>query len=509
MLHSNLIKHLLKSVLAGLFAVGAAWAGFLPSVRVDHENRPNYGCFHAAITLGLSPLVSQPVYVVFQDDSMVGMVSKRADILFQKSTDGGATWLAQDLLIKRGNVFACYPDITTDSEGAVYIVYTEGVDNLHSHAYCVRSTDGGATWSASVAMDDNANPTAIGWARIVPDSADNLFAAWNGNHDGLLHIWSSVSTDHGATWSPNVRVDDDTVPMGSYHTDIAVQPATDHYLVVASAPYWIRPGQIGYHSYFYRSTDAGSTFEPGVQLDSFDGYCGQPHVVADAEHIICDYSGSMQASGSTTTTEARTLYSVADTWGSRVPVTKFDSLHASELNGNNLAISPDGRVHVALMIYDFALMADGILYGFSADHGATWSERERVNEDSVDNQSDPDIAVDAAASAYLVWQDGRGNRQTIRFSTNSPLGVEESHKPQATSRKLGATVVRGVLSLGPGSRQHTAYRAELLDAAGRRVMDIFPGANDVNSLAPGVYFVREAASGRRSAVGVRKVIVAR
>jgi hypothetical protein len=32
----------------------------------------------------------------------------------------------------------------------------------------------------------------------------------------------------------------------------------------------------------------------------------------------------------------------------------------------------------------------------------------------------------------------------------------------------------------------------LLDAAGRKVMGLHAGANDVSRLAPGVYFVREA-----------------
>jgi len=87
--------------------------------------------------------------------------------------------------------------------------------------------------------------------------------------------------------------------------------------------------------------------------------------------------------------------------------------------------------------------------------------------------------------------------------------VEESPKPQATSPKPQATVVRAVLNLGVDSRQQTGYRAELLDAAGRKVADLHPGANDVRALAPGVYFVRErlAVGGGRSAV--RKVVVAR
>ncbi|MBN2464017.1 hypothetical protein JXD38_00120, partial [candidate division WOR-3 bacterium] len=52
----------------------------------------------------------------------------------------------------------------------------------------------------------------------------------------------------------------------------------------------------------------------------------------------------------------------------------------------------------------------------------------------------------------------------------------------------------------------TGDRAVLLDAVGRKVMDLVPGANDVRKLAPGVYFVREA---QAQAQAVRKVVVTR
>jgi hypothetical protein len=516
--HIQFIKHLVESALAGLLAVSAAWAGFLPSVRVDRENRPNYGCFHAAVTLAPAPAGSQPVYAVIQDDSMEGMVSIRSDIIFQKSTDGGATWLPQDVLIKRGSVFACYPDVATDSQGAIYVVYTEGTNNLHSHIYCVRSTDAGTTWSTPVTVDDNSNAVPIGWARIVADSAGNLFAAWNGNQTGRISIWSAVSTDRGATWSPNVQVDDDTVPSGCYHTDVAVQPGTNSPLVVASAPYWSGPGQIRYHAYLYRSTDMGQSFRPGVQLDTFDNYTGQPHVVADAQHIICDYTGSTQASGNQSITESRTLYTPPDTWGRRASVTKLDTLYSCELNGANLALSADGRVHIALMVFDLVSRHDGIFYASSSDHGASWSDRERVNDDSVDNQSDPDIAVDSAGFACMLWQDGRNSREEIWFSTNNPLGVAEDPTPRAASPHPPATIVRGELLL-PASSVTRDASSVLLDLNGRRVIGLHPGASDVSGLAPGVYFVRQqsavssqhsgAVGGKRLAVSVRKVIVTR
>ena len=59
------------------------------------------------------------------------------------------------------------------------------------------------------------------------------------------------------------------------------------------------------------------------------------------------------------------------------------------------------------------------------------------------------------------------------------------------------TVVRGSLRLPEGER------AVLLDAAGRRLADLNPGANDVQSLPPGVYVVRPESGGAATKVVVR------
>jgi len=92
-------------------------------------------------------------------------------------------------------------------------------------------------------------------------------------------------------------------------------------------------------------------------------------------------------------------------------------------------------------------------------------------------------------------------------------GVEETPSVEVRTLSVGQTVVRGVLVLGAAdSRQHSAYRAELLDISGRKVMGLQPGANDVNRLSPGVYFVRQQStfsSQHSGASSVFKVVVAR
>ena len=56
-------------------------------------------------------------------------------------------------------------------------------------------------------------------------------------------------------------------------------------------------------------------------------------------------------------------------------------------------------------------------------------------------------------------------------------------------RRPMPTVLRGVLYM-PVATSLKPQAASLLDISGRKVLDLKPGANDVRSLAPGVYFVR-------------------
>jgi hypothetical protein len=96
--------------------------------------------------------------------------------------------------------------------------------------------------------------------------------------------------------------------------------------------------------------------------------------------------------------------------------------------------------------------------------------------------------------------------------TEPQSGVaEEGSKPQALSCKLEPSIVRGVLSV---SLQPTANGSqqdiELYDTDGRKVLGLHQGANDMSRLCPGIYFIseRSAASGKRSAFAVRKVVLA-
>ncbi|MCX6844594.1 MAG: YncE family protein, partial [candidate division WOR-3 bacterium] len=103
---------------------------------------------------------------------------------------------------------------------------------------------------------------------------------------------------------------------------------------------------------------------------------------------------------------------------------------------------------------------------------------------------------------------GNTEGSSISVLRDSGGGIEESFKPQATSHKPSATVVRAVLFLAEAASPKP-QATSLLDISGRKVLALRPGANDVRALSPGVYFVREASSVESEASSVTKVVLTR
>jgi len=69
-----------------------------------------------------------------------------------------------------------------------------------------------------------------------------------------------------------------------------------------------------------------------------------------------------------------------------------------------------------------------------------------------------------------------------------PTGIAERQTPNAKRQTLAATVVRGVLNL-QSTTCNLKSEIALLDASGRRVQQLWPGANDLSRLPAGVYFI--------------------
>ena len=149
----------------------------------------------------------------------------------------------------------------------------------------------------------------------------------------------------------------------------------------------------------------------------------------------------------------------------------------------------DGNVYAFGSAKNTSYNWDMLVVSLAADGSQRWAYTE-------DGGHDDYVFCGLYGADGNIYAAGRvdDTSQTARMavlSLDPALGVEEGGRPAASVSRPAATVAHGVLMLGAvNSRPNTGYRAELLDAVGRKVADLHPGTNDVSRLAPGAYVLR-------------------
>jgi hypothetical protein len=226
----------------GIEFVGSADGGdtFTAPVRVDHSSAPFRG-------RPSSVSVGNVIFVAWSE-------LPNAHVRFNRSDDGGATWLPDDVVAFDGEA---------SSDGVLpTLEYNPSLDRLfiswvfqESELIVIWSDDRGETWSDPViAVSVVVNAILYGDMSIGPDGA--LYLVWSYYTPGPdMDVFSSRSDDHGASWSAPVQVSDPGSAGSHYESHITV--GLDGILHVAYLK--VAPGQETELRYV-QSTDGGATW---------------------------------------------------------------------------------------------------------------------------------------------------------------------------------------------------------------------------------------------------------
>jgi hypothetical protein len=224
-------------------------------------------------------------------------------IYFSRSTDGGATWsgplrISTEAGLPRddnGSVEGF--DGAVGPDGTLDVVWSDG-----THIVFTSSRDGGKHFdrsrpavatAASYFNPDNVY-RADGFPQIAIDPRGGkrggaLYVSWSDYRNGDIDAFVSVSTDHGRTWSPAVRVNTDPIHDGAdqFFQWLAVDPVTGDAYVLFYDRRGDRDNQKAIVT-LARSADGGHTFENfALTQDAFD-----PQRV-----FIGDYTGLAASNG--------------------------------------------------------------------------------------------------------------------------------------------------------------------------------------------------------------------
>lgn len=390
------------------------------------------------------------------------------DIYYQRSTDNGTNWGSDARLTAVGD-----SSETPAVAAAGQMVHVVWANNTDLQVRYRRSTDGGANWG-------DVNLLTVGSTyTLYPSLAargNNVHAVWIDARPAtsyLPEVYYRRSTDDGATWQSDIRLS-----TGQHSTrQPAIATSGDFVHVV-----W-DDGRHGPNAeiYYRRSTDCGATWDPETRLTHADGSSGNGVVAASGQYVYAvwddDRDGNWEIYYNRSTDRGATWS--ADT---RLTNDAADSYFASIAAAGNY-------VHIT---WEDARANDlEEWYKRSTDYGQTWGEDTRLT--NSDGHSSYSTVSVSGAAVHVLWHDNRDGNWEIYYKRNPTgnPGVEETPNGELRTPNR-TTIVRGVLLRPEAKGEGRQATGVLLDASGRRALDLRAGANDVSHLAPGVYFVREA-----------------
>ena len=265
------------------------------------------------------------IHVVWQDDTPS---PDRPEIYYRRSTDGGVTWTTSQNLTQN-SVWSYSPDIAVDSSNNLHVVWIDDHFTANYEVCYMKSTDGGATWSAGEVLtfsdfnecheptifvdsfdnlhlvasqppwwipgtdpeicykksadagvtwtDDRLITSNSGYSvkpKIAVDSSNNPHVVWCDNTPGNYEIYYQKSTDGGATWTTSKRL---TRNSGwSYSPDIAVDSSDNPHVV------WHDTTPGNYEIYYKKSKNRGATWTTSKRLTWTSGISQEPDIAVDS-----------------------------------------------------------------------------------------------------------------------------------------------------------------------------------------------------------------------------------
>ena len=273
------------------------------------------------------------------------------------------------------------PKIAVDSEGRVFVAYTQKLPKRFTgNIRFSRSVDGGKTFSEPLTVNDNLDVISHRFVSMALDADDKLHLVWLDGRDFVAAkkqgrdyngsaLYYSVSADHGLSFQANQKLADNTCQCCriAMTLDEKQQPVI-----------------------LWRHIFAN---------DSGDGI--------NRDHAILSLS------------KGSTLQRVSfENWAAE----------ACPHHGPALVITADGRYHMTW--FNIENGKPGLYYGYSDDQGKTVSTAYRFAGGS-DQAQHPDL-IEFKNKVYLLWKSFDGQQTTV-WLMKSENGGESWNKAVAVA----------------------------------------------------------------------------
>jgi hypothetical protein len=252
---------------------------FGANVKVNWSNRTA-----ARMTPSFDVDPAGVIYIVWADER-AGWPD--LDIYFSKSTDGGQFWSPEVRVNDVHENEQSRPALRVTPAGTVYVGWISHFNSGQPTVQIARSI-GGLPFAASRQVNGGAITTSCECCNIdiVSIGEQQVFVAFMANLSYIRDLFVSRSTDGGATFSDPVQLNDG-------HWYVPACPSSGPHLEADTAgtlhAVWLdgHAGGLTDNVYYTRSSDSGVTFRPPIQMnESGDPVFGFQRVAVTPDGVV-------------------------------------------------------------------------------------------------------------------------------------------------------------------------------------------------------------------------------
>ncbi|MBM3330738.1 hypothetical protein FJY68_02660 [candidate division WOR-3 bacterium] len=395
-------------------------------------------------------------------------------VWYRRYDPDSGSWLAETTLsTPSANCFQ--PSIACDSTGNVHVVWHIG-SAMGTGIWAKRYNAGTRHWRADTLIDSTStsNPQLYPSVACVPGTGDAA-VAWYGLPDTGMFYQVFLKERHPATgWDSAMQVSS----AATSHDQVSVAAGANGEIAVV----WVGRDFGGdYNQVYCRRRVVGAW--QGVELVS-----DIPLALSQyAPSVAFDPEGAVHAVwyGRTLNSGYFQVFHRMHGDGGWSNIDTISGTRPYQQQHPSIACDAMGRCHAV-----WCSQAGGSNFQLAynqRDTNGVWSSAMILTGLDSGSVSHPSVACHADSGIHVVWYDASSGNQDVYYlrGTLPGPGVAEPRPAPFVLRPVTvATFVRGILY-----HNESTSPSSLMDVGGRKVMDLVPGANDVHSLAPGVYFL--------------------
>jgi len=438
---------ILSAIMMLLAPTGQAiW--FINDMRVDHGSSNSQTPVIALNSTGV-------IVVLWSDDR-----NGTWDIMAANSADKGVSWSGDHRVDGSVGGNQTVPDVAISTNNRVHAVWQDA-RGATDHIYYASSTDGGVTFGTNHKVESSTS--GVQGSPAIAVYATTEYVAWENSSTGDYDIYFSKSTDNGSTWTAPKRVDTAAFVSDQRYPDITVDGSGKIVIV------WQDNRKGDWDIFSATSTDGGATWSTNQRIDDTAGASTdqeRPSIAVDTGgrfHVMWqDYrSNSRYKIYYSNTTTPSTSWSI--------PNTLVSDAGSGDAKFPSVAVDKNGMVHGVWQDGRNSGGSPPDIYYSNSTSDWKFAANKRVDTSATGSQTVPCMSTDGKVSTFIVWQSNQNTKDNIFYTKNGNI---QPDPPTYTAPANGAWLNTQTPTFNwtftdpdPGDTQ-TAYQLQVYNISG-------------------------------------------